>query len=175
MRRRDDWNIRMKVSSDRIRIGIDVNQRLRRRRLSRKPKSQRSQIAEPRSDGNDQIRSLKELNMSWRRQEAKLPNPESMVVRKLILHFEGGCDRDIPALAQCDQVPAKFSRSTLSSDQQNRPFRLTNQGCRLLHRGSTGLGTRDAVNPGGERIGPHVENVLRKLDHNRSRCAAKRN
>ena len=56
MRRRDDRNIRMEMGPDRIRIGVDVNQRLRRRRLSRKPKSQRRQVAEPRSDRKDQIR-----------------------------------------------------------------------------------------------------------------------
>ena len=85
MRRRDDRKIRMEVSPDRIRIGVDVNQRLRRRRLSRKPKSQRRQVAEPRSDRNDQIRSLKELNMSWRREEAELSNPEPVIVTSLYL------------------------------------------------------------------------------------------
>jgi hypothetical protein len=116
MRRRDDRNIRM-----------DVNQRLRRRRLSRKPKSQGRQVAEPRSDRNDQIRPLKETNVSWRRKEAKPPNPEPVIVWKLILHLEGGRDRYIPALAQRDQILAKFRSSTLSSHQQNRPLRLTNQ------------------------------------------------
>src|SRR5258708_18154924 len=151
MRRRDDWKISMEVGSDRIRIGVDVNQRLRRGRLPRKPKSQSRQVAEPRSDRNDQIRALKEPNMSRRREEAKLPNPEPVIVRKLILHLEGGCDRHIPVLAQRDQVLAKFRRSTLSSDQKNQPLRLAKQGGRLLHGGSTGLGSRDPVNPGAGR------------------------
>jgi hypothetical protein len=43
MRRRDDRNIRVEVSPDRIRIGVDVNQRLRCRRLPRKPESQSEQ------------------------------------------------------------------------------------------------------------------------------------
>src|ERR1700738_1095523 len=107
----------MEMGPDRIRIGVDVNQRLRRGRLTGKPKAQRRQVAEPRSDRNDQIRSLKEPNMSWRREEAKLPNPEPVIVRKLILHLEGGCDGHIPVLAQRDQVLAKFRRSILSSDQ----------------------------------------------------------
>src|SRR5260370_26778047 len=172
MRRRYDRNIRMEMGPDRIRIGVDVNQRLRRRRLSRKPKSQRRQGAEPRSDRNDQIRSLKELNMRWRSEEAKLPNPEPVIVRKLILHLEGGCDRPVPALAERNQVLAKFRSSTLSSDQQNGSLRLAKQGGRLLHGGATGLGSRDAVNPGGEQTGLHLENVLRKLDHNRPGRAA---
>src|ERR1700733_14361770 len=124
MRRRADRNIRMEVGPDRIRIGVDVNQRLGRRQLSRKPKSKRRQIAEPRSDRNDQIRSLKEPNMRWRREETKLPNPEAVIVGKLILHLVGDCDRYIPVFAQRDQVLAKFRSSTLSSDQQNRPLRL---------------------------------------------------
>src|SRR5258707_14800742 len=108
MHRLDDLNVCMEVSPDRIRIGVDMNQRLRRRRLSRKPKSQSRQVGEPRSDRNNQIRSLKELNMSWRREETKLPNPEPVIVRKLILHLEGGCDRHIPVLAQRGQVLAKI-------------------------------------------------------------------
>src|SRR5260370_35184991 len=121
MRRRDDRNIRMEVGPDRIRIGVDVNQRLRRRRLSRKPKSQRRQIAEPRSDRNDQIRSLEEPNMRWRREEAKLPNPEPVIVRKLILHLVGDSDRYIPVLPQTNQDLAKFRSATLSPAQHNRP------------------------------------------------------
>src|SRR5260370_16451452 len=101
MRRRDDRNIRMEVGPDRIRIGVDVNQRLRRRRLSREPKSQRRQIAEPRSDRNVQIRSLEEPNMRWRREEAKLPIPEPVIVRKLILHLVGDCVRYTQMLSQC--------------------------------------------------------------------------
>jgi hypothetical protein len=132
MRRRDDRNIRMEVSPDGIRIGVDVNQRLRCRRLSWKPKSERRQVAEPGSDRNNQIRSLKEPNMSWRGEEAKVPNPEPVIVRELILHLGGDCDWDIPALAQCDQILAKFRSSTLSSDQQNRPLRLADQNGRLL-------------------------------------------
>src|SRR5258708_37378301 len=163
MRRRDDRNIRMEVGPERIRIGVDVNKRLRRRRLSRKPKSQRRQIAEPRSDRNDQIRSLEEPNMRWRREEAKLPNPEPVIVRKLILHLVGDCDRYIPVLAQRDQVLAKFRSSTLSSDQQNRPLRLAKQGGRLFHGGSTGLGSRDALNPGGEQTGLPLAHILRNL------------
>ena len=112
--------------------------------------------------------------MSWRHEEAKVPNPEPVIVRKLILHLGGDCDRHIPVLAQCDQILAKFRSSTLSSDQQNRPLRLANQGGRLLHGGSTGLGSRDAVNPGGEQTGLHLENVFRKLDHNRPGRAAER-
>ena len=133
----------MEVSADRIRIGVDVNQRLRCRRLSRTAKSQRRQVAEPRSDRNDQIRSLKEPDMSWRREEAKVPNPEPVIVRKLILHLGRDCDWNIPALAQRDQILAKFCSSTLSPDQQNRPFCLAKQGSRLLHGGSTGLGSRN--------------------------------
>jgi len=86
----------------------------------------------------------------------------------------GDCDRHIPALAHRDQIRAKFRSSTLSSDQQNRPLRLAKQDGRLLHGGSTGLGSRDAVNSGGEQTGLHLENVLRKLDHNRPGRAAKR-
>src|SRR4051812_24213980 len=117
----------MKVSSDHIRIGVDVNQRLSRRRLSREPKSQRRQVAEPRSDRNDQIRSLKEHDMSWRGEEAKVPNPEPVIVRELILHLGSDCDWNIPALAQCDQILAEFRCSTLSPDQQNRPLRVADQ------------------------------------------------
>src|SRR5260370_29216498 len=114
MRRRNDRKIGMEVSPDRIRIGVDVNQRLRGRRLSRKPKSESRQVAEPRSDRNDQIRSLKEPNMRWRGEEAKLPNPEPVIVGKLILHLEGGRDRHIPPLAHRDQVLAQFRSSRLS-------------------------------------------------------------
>jgi hypothetical protein len=110
-------------------------------------------------------RSLKEPNMSWRGEEAKVPNPEPVIVRELILHLGGDCDWDIPALAQCNQILAKFRSSTLSSDQQNRPLRLADQSGRLIDGGSTGLGSRDAVNPGGEQAGFHLENILRKLDH----------
>src|SRR3954469_20779060 len=98
MRRRDDRNIRMEVSPDRIGIGVDVNQRLRRRRLSWKPKSKRRQVAEPRSERNDQISLLKEPNVSRRGEEAKLANPEPVLVWKLILHLVGGCHRHIPVL-----------------------------------------------------------------------------
>src|SRR5260370_12427278 len=85
--------------------------------------------------------------MRWRREEAKLPNPEPVIVRKLILHLVGDCDRYIPVLAQRDQVLAKFRSSTLSSDQQNRPLRLAKQGGRLFHGGSTGLGSPHPLNP----------------------------
>src|SRR5260370_4669263 len=112
MRRRDDRKIRMEVSPDRIRIGVDVNQRLRRRRLSRKPKSQRRQVAEPRSDRNDQIRPLKELNVSWRGEEAKLPNPEPVIGGKLILHLEGGRDRHVPPPAYPHPTLATFRPPT---------------------------------------------------------------
>ena len=72
------------------------------------------------------------------------------------------------------KILAKFRGATLSSDQQNRPLRLANQDGRLLDGGSAGLGSRDAVNPGGEQTGLHLENVFRKLDHNRPGRAAKR-
>ena len=174
MRRRDDRKIRMEVSSDRIRIGVDVNQGLRHRRLSRKPESLRRQVAEPRSDRNDQVRSLKEPDMRWRREEAKVPNPEPVIVGKLILHLGGDCDRHIPALAHRDQIRAKFRSSTLSSDKQNWPLRLADQGGRLLHGGSTGLRSRNAVNPSGEQTGVHLEHIFGKLDYNRPWRAAKR-
>ena len=97
--------------------------------------------------------------MRWRRKEAKMLNREPVIIRKLILHLGGGCDWDIPALAQRDQILAKFRSSTLPSDKQNRPLRLAEQGGGLLYGGSTGLGSRDAMNPGGEQTSFHPENV----------------
>ena len=117
MRRCHDRKIRMEVRPDRIRVRVDVNQGLRRRRLSREPKSQGRQITEPSSDRNDQVRSLKEPDMGWRHEEAKMPNPKPVIVWVLILHLGSDCDRHIPVLAQCDQILAKFRSAALSSDQ----------------------------------------------------------